>query len=795
MQGEWFSGETLKLIGNYQDRTSNVKRFYKMKAIISSNQFSDLNVLFRYSRDEREMKVDVKSDYNNANYSFLLESTQPEPLVIIFRTELNWAERKFSLTSNASSKDVGRTKIEIHLDRLRDIHVETWGLAKTFSKNAGIEFKWDANRDPTQKFIFSYEVDQPEEGVYIGNVLMSYPDRTINGDVHVDNNGPYTGRMKMSWSADEILETSYSIGAEFKDYKKLWTVFMINTPLVGWKNNIMNGTIFQQGNMFSANLATIWNENQNIALEFFNNYNLDDKEISWELRSSVESTLNDIPVIIANFKYNQTVNDLYSNILLKHKNFKNNLDFQTFSMKSMWKRSFDSTYRNISGTMHFMSPYTNYTSGALVTKFSLTKDRSIYGVIDMDIDARIYTFSVEGYLKKFFDNMISFNISTPIETFPSLLGKFGIIEHKKYLIADLKASNKSLGVEILFDFVSITNFDMKFYAATPQPSLEKILAIGIIKDNVMHLEGAWNKVSLGFRRVSHFKDVNDFEYSYQVFTPLQHFETNGVILKFIAQDIQNFDVEASFKLGKHKLGIKGFGEPRKPLITQLGLQKATYIREDLASTDELNSDESIETKIDMDLDEFYSLSGNFEVCTIIWKPITGTYEIQQIEDTFHSDATIFIPKGVVTVSDKLVVKSSLDFMNRLKIETPIVEYKSINSNFKLKIQNDNEVTARFDVAIKNKFKRRNYGFKLNYAMPKSSQSKIHDVSLIILYPLLNTSRINVNTRLELSKTGFKHANFTLDGFNTRLDMSGVFNVSNVIFFYTSRGIFLFMTLN
>lgn len=705
-----------------------------------------------------------------------MESTEPEPLVLIFKTELNWGDKKFSINSNSSSKDIGRTRIEIHLDRMRDVHVELWGLAKTFSKNVGIEFKWDANRDPTQRFIFSYEVDKPEEDVYVGNILMSYPERTVNGDVHISNKGPYTGRIKISWSIDEIIDTSYSIGGDFKDYNKLWTIVQISTPFPGWKSNNINGTIFQQGNLFSANLGTVWAENQNIALEFYNDYLLNDNEISCELRASVQSTLAAIPAIKSNFKYNQTTDALDTIINLELKNLKNNTELQNFTMKSNWKRSYDETYRNISGSMYFTSPYLNYTSGALVTKFSLTKDRSLYGVIDMDIDERIYSFSVEGYLKKFFDNMISFNVSTPIETFPSLLGKFGIVEHKKYFIADLKTPNKSLGVEVLFDFVSITNFDMKFYAATPQPSLEKILAIGKIRDSIMHIEGAWNKVTLGFRRVSHFTDISDFEYSYQVFTPLQNFEKNGIIMKFIADDIQNFDVEASFKLGKHKLGIKGFGEPKKQLITQLGLQKASYIREDLTSTDELDSDENDETRIDIDLDKYYSLSGNFEICTIVWSPITGHYDIQQIHETYHSEASIFIPKGVVTVSNKLVIKSTTDFMNRLKIDTPIPQYQSVNSNFKLKVLTEGGLTARFDVGIKNKAKWKNYGFKLNYALPNSTQSRIHDVALIILYPLMNTSKINVNTRLELSKKGLRQANFTLDGFNTRLDMSGFFDV-------------------
>jgi hypothetical protein len=236
-------------------------------------------------------------------------------------------------------------------------------------------------------------------------------------------------------------------------------------------------------------------------------------------------------------------------------------------------------------------------------------------VIDVDIDSRLYSFAIEGHMKRLLDNMISFNLTTPIENFPYLLGKFGIIEMKRYLIADLKTMNRSLGIEVLFDFNSITDFDLKFYVATPQPAFEKILAIGKIKEDIIHLEGAWNKISLGFKGIWHFLTYKDFEYSYLVFTPLQHFEENGIVVKFIAENMQNFDIESSFKLGKYKLGLKAFGEPRTQLINQLGLQKATYIREDFSTNDDLESDEStMNSEVDIDLSKYYSVTGNFEVC-------------------------------------------------------------------------------------------------------------------------------------------------------------------------------------
>lgn len=219
MSGEWFTKENITIRGTYEDRTSNIKRFYKLKSYIRSNMFDDVNLNLKYSRDLNELKLHASTDYKAKSYSFIVESLDVEPLVDIFKTEINWAEFTYSIFANLSQKDIGRSKVEIHLDRLRDMHIEVWGTAKTFSRNAGVEFKWDANRDPSQKFVFSYEFDSPEARVYIGNILMSYPERTVNGEIKVDNKGPYTGLMRISWSADEIVDASYSVGSEFEDFK------------------------------------------------------------------------------------------------------------------------------------------------------------------------------------------------------------------------------------------------------------------------------------------------------------------------------------------------------------------------------------------------------------------------------------------------------------------------------------------------------------------------------------------------------------------------------------------------
>lgn len=737
--------------------------------------------MLKYSRDLVELKLKLHTEYKSKTYGFLLESSEINPIESIFNTELNWADHFYSLKSNSSSDysaRINRTIVEIHLDRVRDMYLEVWGASKTLSKNFGIEFKWDANRDPSQHIILSYDFNQPKDYVYIGNVLIGYPDRTLNGRVEISNVGPFNGNMRLSWSADEVIDLGYSIGSETSDAKTFWSTVKIDTPFTGWKHNKMNGSIYQKNNFLALNFGTFWADNQNILIDFHVNYNLGDHELSGELKTAIQSSIKDIPIVAAFLKHNQTSNLIDTQISFMHRHFMSD-EPRNFSVISLWKHGRDQHHRNISGSVKFLSPFEKFNSGALVTKFSISKEKQLYGVIDADIDSRPYSFAIEGYMKRILDNMMTFNITTPLEAFPYLHGKIGINENRRYLIADLQTSNKSLGVELLFDFVSITDFDLKFYTATPLPAFEKFVAIGKIKEDTIHLEGAWNKIKLGFKGIWHFVSYRDFEYTYQIFTPLTNFEENGIIVRFFAQGVQNFDIEGSFKLGKYKLGLKGFGEPINQLINQLGIQKASYIREDFYASDDLESDETTkDSMIEMNLSEYYSVSGNFELYSVIWKPVVGYYEIQQIDDTFHGKVKILIQRGLIEIKNKFVKKKDSSYTNALKINTPFFEYRTLTSNYKYKIPSKEKgFTARLDFGILNKIKWSHYGFKLNYLTPHHPEYKIHDITLIILYPLLDTSRIILNSRLELVQTSLHYAKLSLDGFKTYFELAGEINVS------------------
>lgn len=230
IMGEWFSGENIRSQGLYQDRTSNVKRFHRLKTIISSKLFEDINCEFKYARDIQELKFKAKTEYKKTIYSLNVESVDSGSLESLFRSEVEWGESLYWIKANSSMKDIGRTKVEAHLDRIRDMTLEVWGTARRFSNKFGFQLQWDANRDPSQQLIFSYEFDKPKPDIYTGDILINFPDRIFNGKLNISNVGPYEGNLKISWNVDEAIDVGYSLGSEFKHYQRLWALLKIDTP-------------------------------------------------------------------------------------------------------------------------------------------------------------------------------------------------------------------------------------------------------------------------------------------------------------------------------------------------------------------------------------------------------------------------------------------------------------------------------------------------------------------------------------------------------------------------------------
>jgi hypothetical protein len=76
--------------------------------------------------------------------------------------------------------------------RYRDIHIALTGINHVDRKEAAIDIKWDANRDPGQKFAASVGFFSPDRLNYTGTFLIAYPGRTVKGNFHLAFKGIFT---------------------------------------------------------------------------------------------------------------------------------------------------------------------------------------------------------------------------------------------------------------------------------------------------------------------------------------------------------------------------------------------------------------------------------------------------------------------------------------------------------------------------------------------------------------------------------------------------------------------------
>jgi hypothetical protein len=90
-----------------------------------------------------------------------------------------------------------------------------------------------------------------------------------------------------------------------------------------------------------------------------------------------------------------------------------------------------------------------------------------------------------GHLKKLSNSILVFNITTPFHKYGTITGRFGYSEVEKHLVAEVKGPSGGIGIEILFNILSFSDFDVKFSLETPMEFLTKALLIGKLKNDMV----------------------------------------------------------------------------------------------------------------------------------------------------------------------------------------------------------------------------------------------------------------------------------------------------------------------
>lgn len=763
--GNWFTGHSIAVTGLYKDRSSFIKTFHHFKLNVQSPSFRETLVDVTYSRDEAEVHLDFSVLHGDDPYAIELRYSEDTIYQSLTFAKIVWKEKLFSGSANLTSRNPKQLFIDIHLDKFRDIHLALLGLSNELKKEASVEFKWDANRDPSQKLVLSAEFNTPSSKSVNGRLIFAYPERTFSGTIHYTPGDPINrGTARLGWSATEAIELAYEQGHRYHEVQDIWLKIRVTTPFHGWEKNSLQSGFYYKDNMILLNSSMVWAEDQNLSFEAMADYDVSEELFGVEFRTALNSTVLDVPTIGIHLKHRHDQKRIDSEVTIR--NSAANETTNTYSVKSGWQFNFNHGYHNVSGSLGFMSPYEGCTTGALVTKFSFSDKKQLLGALDFELEDKKFTMTAEGHLRKLTDNMLQINITTPIDRFRTIVGRFGINDKTRHLVAEVSAPTGGLGIEMLFNVLSTSEFDVKFRLASPFEALEKVMLIAMLNNDMVDFRGGWNKVNLGFIGVWRFGTIKDFEYSYRVFTPLETFEDNGVVIKFIKKE--ELDMEMSLKLAKYKLGVVLTAQPKPKLVKELRLKDTKEIfglmfpsdEDDDADDEEEDEEDGLNTNgfdatneedSEVDVDSFMAYA---EVDTIVYPTIKGKMDFTSVDDYSFCYATIILPQGNVEIRNRFYFPDYLNLKNTLNVTTPFPVAQVLLSKFQFRSDLDSKHLFGINLNFLNRTEWVETGLLVNYT-DITKESRVHDVQLEIVTPLKLMPFLNLRGVVELDDSIYR----------------------------------------
>uniref|UniRef100_A0A1Y1LL77 Vitellogenin domain-containing protein n=1 Tax=Photinus pyralis TaxID=7054 RepID=A0A1Y1LL77_PHOPY len=729
----WFSGHSANIRGMYQDRSTLTASNHHLKTIIKSASFADLETDAQLYQDDIEFKIQIRANQGGEDYALFYKHVMSSLLDISTQARLKYNKQIYSVTSSVNLRERKQVLLEFHLDRFRDVYVELWCDNKELHKTAGFEIKWDANRDPNQKLIVTIEFKNPELYNYGGNLIISYPGRAVNGIFNLSlKSGQFFTQTYLAWSPTDVL--SFTLNTEFSNEAE--TVLLMNsqlvTPLEDWKKCSLHTRYNQKNNMYSLNSSINWNNNNRISAEVFRDYEKTNTNTRYEFSSSVISTVQDFPSVTLSLKHNQDVSkmDTHLNLMLNPK--------KAITLKSSWFINESKNMKNLTGTVSLVSSFVGYNKGLLVSKIYVTNKKYLRGVAELDLDHRKYTTSVEGYYHKFSDNMFEFNITTPNQNLKKVTGNFGFQEEKRQAIALIQYPAGAMGVEIKLNIESLQNFDVKLYAATPLEFLQMILILGKLKAEEVDFRVGWNSLLAGFTGVSHYTNVTDFEYSYQIYTPIEGYKQNGIVAKLIFKE--GLDFEVSVKLAEKRVGLSLLAQPKPKILNEMGIQTQAIYNQNFGGDDSDEDYEEIENPINW--------NGFIEIDSIVYPTVNCSFDIDQMGNLYVLLGTVSLREGFVEFKNEFDFMDILNINNKLYVSTPYTAYKEVTFIVDLDIVIGYQIGFGLNFDYQNRSDVVSMGTSVLYIFEDGDDSILHNITFHLHSPYESVEKIDLRTYFE-----------------------------------------------
>lgn len=254
----WFSGHNVTARGTYSDRSVATVVSHSLKLVLKSASFAnDILVHCKLYRNYSDIRIDLRVEQvDRDKYAFILNHTVATPTNSISYVEGRYKGSVYSVTTDVNTER--EIRMEIHLDKWRDVHLALTGINERDEKGFGAEVKWDANRDPALKLALFSSLNwrtirllpaaDPGEQLTGRNVsaiaTLTYPGRFVvcSGQVTARGYHDYVVDASLDWNPEQTIKlfiaTEYRANDEVIRYASLETRLI--TPFENWKKTALN---------------------------------------------------------------------------------------------------------------------------------------------------------------------------------------------------------------------------------------------------------------------------------------------------------------------------------------------------------------------------------------------------------------------------------------------------------------------------------------------------------------------------------------------------------------------------
>ncbi|XP_043484877.1 apolipophorins [Leptopilina heterotoma] len=788
LAGTWFSGHNITVRGTYLDRSTLSITNYNLKLVLKSPSFP------------REILVNGKFYYDvtNLRTSFYVEQSELEKYALLLNyTALNlgrldtYLEGRYKsniysiLTKIDSEREI---RIEMHLDRWRDVHLIGTAINKPNNKELGFEVKWDANRDPALKFATSVQLNrynaidgENENGKNLSAlVTVTYPGRLVTAYclLAIKHENNYIIDSRISWSLDKNIELK--IDADYVWLKSLKFESKLLSPFENWKKTSLNANYLQNESQLSMSGSAYWQDSQHVLVNLHANSMNRQKFIEWNANCGLSSTVHSIKWVSANFTHKQSFGHWTDSwIRIKYHPDK------VIDLRSIWQlQKGEAGTFNLTGNLLLVSPVVNYRKGEMKCLLNLLPNLRFLGGANIDLDKRKYTAHMIGDLAQFRESMVQFNITTPHERYAFVRGRFGLSEKNRHIVAEIIRPAGPLGFEGICQILtSAYDFNLKLSLATPIESLEKALFIAKLNKQEADFRVSYNNITAGFQGVWYYEDITHFDYTYILYTPVHGLHEIGIISKLVVTKTEpdghlDVDTEFSLRLVELKVGFRAKGGPKPPLLhipLSTGIKTNSQIETSEQDSDKEEEEEEVETLVE-DIENFFYWKGEIELNMVIIEPITGSLDVDKEGNKYKISSVLKIPQGRITVDDTLYMEHVFNMKNDLSIETPFKYASEINSAYVLHVE-DSNILLEVDLNVCNYTSWIETGLWMNYTVQKGiiDTWKMHLLHLTFKTPLQSIKHVDSIITLEVDENDTK-ANMIVRNSESFMNISGFLEV-------------------